>query len=375
MVVASLILSVAIFWLFVTSTRILQQQTDMNSIISIRDNIQALQTSLSDMQSDQRMILLSGSKISIQSFAESKANAEHGVENLRKSASLLPIFKPQIEKNQPRVREAIDLVGQSIDLKIKGERKDLGSILSSGSKAMFTQRDELTKLDQDLREKNLSIAQDIKRSLQHALIGAVVVLATIIFILYFSYRRSLQLFEDAIQSRRLADELNHLATHDALTRLANRRSFDDNLRRTLATCKRYNKMFGLFYMDLDGFKSINDKYGHDVGDEVLCEVSKRLSACLRESEILARIGGDEFALIVHHFDDIIVLNYIACRIIYAISQPIVIKGKTLEIGISIGIAHYPAHGIFVEEIVSAADSSMFTSKRNGKNQFTFAGQT
>lgn len=374
MIVASLILAIAIFWLFMTVFNIIDQQKDMRSIISTRDSIQSLQTALSDMQTNQRLFLLTGTQLSIESFAESKANAEHSMLGLIENTAEFSAFKPQVNKIKPQIRDAIDLVAKSIQLKSQGEKKDLSPILSAGSQAMFAQRDELAKLDQSLREKNLAIAQDIKHSLQHALVGAVVVLATIVFILYFSYRRSLQLFEDAIQSRRLADELNHLATHDALTRLANRRSFDDNLRRTLATCKRYNKLFGLFYMDLDGFKVINDKYGHDTGDAVLVEVSKRLSTCLRESEILARIGGDEFALIVQHFDDTIVLNYIACRIINALSQPLEIDGKKLEIGISIGIAHYPAHGLFVEEVITAADAAMFVSKRNGKNQFTFADQ-
>ncbi len=371
MIFASATLLLAILWLFIIVFKVIEQQDNLHGIINIRDNIQGLQTALIDVQTSQRVFLLTDNNLSLDGFNEGKEKAFHFEANILASVQNFPDLKLKFNSIDPIVTQTINMVEKSIQLQAKGDKTNSRPLLSAGSANIYDLRDKLMDIDEALSKKSQSIAFELKQNLYRALMGSVIVLIGISLILYFGYRRTLQLFEEAIETRRLAEELNHQATHDALTKLPNRRNFDQSLRRVLSLSKRNRNIFGLMYMDLDGFKAINDKHGHDVGDAVLCDVSKRLLNCLRESEILARIGGDEFALIVQDFDDINVLNFVANRIIKAIEPPIEIHGKKLQVGISIGIAHYPENGTSVEEIIAASDSAMYNSKRTGKNKASF----
>jgi diguanylate cyclase (GGDEF)-like protein len=193
----------------------------------------------------------------------------------------------------------------------------------------------------------------------------------IISILLFSYYRTGWLFERARGNLKLAEEFGHLAMHDPLTRLPNRRSFDDHLAKTLSNAQRKKQAFAIFYMDLDGFKSVNDNYGHDVGDGALIVASTRIKEVIRGSELLARVGGDEFALIVEDFTDQEALGQLASRIIASMEKPVLtIQHQEVKLGISIGIASYPLHAKDSESLISAADSAMYISKGSGKNRYT-----
>lgn len=124
-------------------------------------------------------------------------------------------------------------------------------------------------------------------------------------------------------------------------------------------------------MDLDGFKSINDSYGHDIGDGALIVASTRIKEVIRGSELLARVGGDEFALLVEEFSHVIELSQLANRIIAAMEKPVLtIHYQEIKLGISIGIACYPKHAKDREALISAADSAMYVSKGSGRNRFT-----
>jgi diguanylate cyclase (GGDEF)-like protein len=219
------------------------------------------------------------------------------------------------------------------------------------------------------KEGNLLVEQ--LNSKERALsFGALLISFLIISILLFSYYRTGWLFENAQGNLKLAEQFGELAMHDALTRLPNRRNFDAQLAKALSIAQRKQTTFAVFYMDLDGFKSINDTLGHDVGDAALIAVSKKLNEIVRESELLARVGGDEFALIVEDFAKQEDLSLLAQRIIAALEQPILtIKNKEIRLEISIGIACYPQHGKDAVSLISAADSAMYVSKGSGKNQF------
>jgi diguanylate cyclase (GGDEF)-like protein len=164
--------------------------------------------------------------------------------------------------------------------------------------------------------------------------------------------------------------------HDPLTRLPNRRSFDEHLAKAIANAQRKKHAFALFYMDLDGFKSINDTFGHDVGDGALIVASTRIKEVIRGSELLARVGGDEFALIVEDFTGQAALGQLATRIIASMEKPVLtIQHKEIKLGISIGIASYPLHAKDGESLISAADSAMYISKGSGKNRYTILKST
>jgi diguanylate cyclase (GGDEF)-like protein/PAS domain S-box-containing protein len=172
-----------------------------------------------------------------------------------------------------------------------------------------------------------------------------------------------------ITERKIAEEkLTHLALYDQLTELPNRRNFIDKLEFSLFSARRIESIVALLFVDLDGFKKINDTLGHAMGDHLLSEVARRLLANTRRSDIAARMGGDEFTVILNHLKKVEDASYVAEKIIKAINQPIDLNGTPCNIGASIGIAIYPDHGENINDLINAADNAMYQAKANGKNQ-------
>jgi len=125
------------------------------------------------------------------------------------------------------------------------------------------------------------------------------------------------------------------------------------------------------FLDLDGFKPINDTYGHDVGDNILIEVAKRLGSCVREQDVICRLGGDEFVLLFPGLVDREVLIQRADRVLAQINEPYWIGDNRVTMGVSIGISIGPADGKTGEALLTASDEAMYTAKKTGKNQYTF----
>jgi diguanylate cyclase (GGDEF)-like protein len=173
------------------------------------------------------------------------------------------------------------------------------------------------------------------------------------------------------RSMRHQKRLDGLAFADPLTGMANRAQLQERLEETLRDAQRSGAPFALHYVDLDGFKRVNDEHGHEVGDEVLKIAAKRMEQVLRPSETLARIGGDEFVIIQAAAPNRQEANEVAHRLIERLSRPFTIEGRRHRIGGSIGIAMYPEHGTTTAELLRHADAALYASKRNGKGCATF----
>jgi diguanylate cyclase (GGDEF)-like protein/PAS domain S-box-containing protein len=181
------------------------------------------------------------------------------------------------------------------------------------------------------------------------------------------------IFSDISQRKELEQDLERLAFYDPLTGLANRTLFRERLRQALRAVKRYGGYrVAVLYLDLDLFKQVNDRHGHETGDLLLEEVGKRLTALMRESDTVARIGGDEFAIVLTHVADGEVAGIIAGKIVAMLSEPCLLGGHRCQIGTSIGIALSPDHGDDVEPLIAAADHAMYQAKRGGRNQYRLA---
>lgn len=157
------------------------------------------------------------------------------------------------------------------------------------------------------------------------------------------------------------------ANFDALTGLPNRRMFFDRLSQEIARATRGHQMFAVLFINLDGFKQVNDLLGHRAGDDLLVEVSRRLSDCIRKSDTLARLGGDEFIVILSALKQRTSVERIADKILKVVSQPFNIGGKQIELSASIGIAIFPLHGLGGDSLISHADTAMYDAKEIGKN--------
>ena len=175
---------------------------------------------------------------------------------------------------------------------------------------------------------------------------------------------------EALQEGR--EELAHMARHDVLTGLPNRRAFHDRLEHALSRAQRSGEHFALFFIDVDNFKSINDRFGHQGGDAVLKIVALRLVATTRKADAVARLGGDEFVVLLEnpsHREDIV---QIAEKLLDSVRTPILHRGMELQVGFSIGISMYPDDGRTATELMARADRAMYEAKGAGRNGFRFS---
>lgn len=166
--------------------------------------------------------------------------------------------------------------------------------------------------------------------------------------------------------------MRQLATHDYLTGLPNRVMLYERLDRALARHHRFGQTVALLYLDLDRFKPINDDLGHHVGDAVLVELSDRIHAAVRDTDTPARIGGDEFAVLVEGFEGPDLLERVARRLIETISQPVRVEDMTVRVGVSIGIVAADASSVDADSLLARADAAMYEAKGSGRGRFVFA---
>ncbi|MBT8450094.1 MAG: EAL domain-containing protein, partial [Gammaproteobacteria bacterium] len=178
-------------------------------------------------------------------------------------------------------------------------------------------------------------------------------------------------FADISERKEAEERISHLAHHDILTGLQNRFSLEDRLEQALSFANRGQSMVAVFFIDLDRFKNINDSLGHHAGDKLLIEVSGRLKNCVRDSDIVARVGGDEFVIVLTGMNDANRAAFIAESLLTQISRPYFIDGHKLETSPSIGISVYPNDGTTVDELMRNADIAMYHAKEEGRNTYHF----
>lgn len=176
---------------------------------------------------------------------------------------------------------------------------------------------------------------------------------------------------DITEQKRSEAEIWHKANFDGLTGLANRSLCRDRLERELAQARRRQHKLGVLFLDLDGFKGINDSLGHAAGDELLVEVARRLQRCVREQDTAARFGGDEFVLLVNDLAEREDLRRVAEEVVAVSGQPFSLGGQSCRISCSVGVAVFPDDASEGDGLLECADAALYRSKRSGKNRYTF----
>jgi histidinol-phosphatase (PHP family) len=177
---------------------------------------------------------------------------------------------------------------------------------------------------------------------------------------------------DITERKKIEIELEIQANYDNLTGLPNRRMLLERLERVIVESERNHSQFALLYIDLDNFKEINDNYGHAVGDEVLITVGKRIQTCIRKSDIVARMGGDEYSALIRDVEDNMAISYIVEKIHKAVREVMHIGDSECYVNSSIGVTIYPGNGEDSETLLRNADSIMYQVKRNGRGGFEFS---
>lgn len=159
----------------------------------------------------------------------------------------------------------------------------------------------------------------------------------------------------------------NLALYDSLTSLPSRVLFKEHLSRAIAHAEKDQRLIALLFIDLDWFKAVNDQGGHEAGDIVLSETGQRLLSCVRDAGIVARIGGDEFVVLLENVAERQAAVRMAERILAVMGEPFKVKGQSIVVGASIGISIYPFHGENIDTLLKNADSAMYGVKRRGRN--------
>jgi len=165
-------------------------------------------------------------------------------------------------------------------------------------------------------------------------------------------------------------QIRDMAFTDSVTGLANRNLFTDRLEQLILSCERYHTVFALLFIDLDKFKPINDEHGHLVGDKLLSMAGERISSAFRQSDVIARFGGDEFLVIVKNTDDVKNIETIAEKLLKKVAQTYYINNLELTITASIGITTCPLNGRTSAQLIQHADRAMYNAKQVGKNRFS-----
>ena len=264
---------------------------------------------------------------------------------------LLRLIREQSIKTRPLTEQATEeaLAGKAAE-----------SLITLQAKAIPAQNliaqhvNEFIGLQQRETEKRVAqaaVSYAQARSMMLALGGAATVLGILIGVVVIR------------NSNRQASLLQLQAMYDNLTSLPNRVLFGDRLQQAIQVRRRENKPFALIAMDLDRFKEINDRLGHHAGDQVLLHVGNCVRACLRESDTVARMGGDEFAILLATVNDLDGAVAATKKILRAFEEPAEIAGQKIEIGASLGIVMYPEHGEDPEVLMRCADTAMYAAKR------------
>jgi diguanylate cyclase (GGDEF)-like protein/PAS domain S-box-containing protein len=173
-------------------------------------------------------------------------------------------------------------------------------------------------------------------------------------------------------ARKSAEQnLRFVASHDPLTGLFNRSIFNERLQQALAQAARFERTVALLFIDLDGFKLINDTLGHNAGDAMLAELATRLRATLREGDVIGRMGGDEFVVLVEEYTEATQVAEVAKKVLETVTRPMVLQGRECHVTASLGISTYPDDGRDAQTLLKNADTAMYLVKQQGKNSFRF----
>jgi diguanylate cyclase (GGDEF)-like protein len=373
MVISSIFLIVGLSLLFYANYHLSRMNALHNKLDDLRFKMQLLDNAIVKTESGQRGFLLTNNLTFVNTFTQGQADIGQLTAEISRMLTSFDNAKPQYLRLEKYIKINLNnmTVGIQVEKNYGGYSPHLNSI-QMGTDISVLIEHELKQVNAILQRDEADIQARIKQALNWVLIMGAILLVLIVGTLFFGYRRAVSLYELAANSKSEADKFTHVAYHDALTLLPNRRFFNERIQMTLEHSKKHGQVFALFYLDLDGFKYLNDHYGHEAGDEALRHIAMQLKLILRDTDFLARLGGDEFAIIVQVDAAQEALERLAQRIIDQVGQPFLVGDKLCLLGVSIGIASYPKNESDVEKLTSAADDAMYQAKRAGKNRAIFA---
>jgi len=216
------------------------------------------------------------------------------------------------------------------------------------------------------------LVNGIKSTQRKIIAGVIVILGALFIVLFFVVKRADNIInQQSLEQTKHTARVQHQALHDSLTGLPNRILFLDRLEHAMLMTKQKNQLLALLFIDLDRFKQINDSLGHETGDQLLIQVTKRLSNCIRPGDTLCRLAGDEFVIILENLKMVNIATTIAKRITNTLSKPFTLANEEVVITSSTGIALYPFQDDNMQTLIKKADAAMYYAKHHGRNNFQY----
>ena len=334
--------------------------------------LETLHRRLVEAESAGRAFLISGDPPFHQTFSRTAALIDQDLNEFKDYTSYNPAQQGLVASLKQHIARRFEYLETQIGRRLSG---GFEAIRNTPIAPGVTEMEQIAKIVDEMKQgeyrllaERVVIRNRRDNQLQVAL-GVLVVFGTAALTAIFAYMSRLW------KERQLAEEKAlRLAQHDTLTGLPNRLLLSDRVEMGLAQAKRYNEVFAILCLDLDGFKLVNDAHGHDAGDALLKLVAHRLRDSLRAVDTVARTGGDEFIVALFGLKSVYA-DAVASKIIKRISAPYTLSGTEVSIGTSIGIAFYPVHGTTPEELIKRADEALYEAKRRGKRQYQIANPT
>ncbi|WP_119155241.1 sensor domain-containing diguanylate cyclase [Caldimonas tepidiphila] len=352
-----------------TTISLIERQNEINRVLP---RLQELRIDLLEAETGQRGFLLTGRPSYLKPYHEALEDHRPKLAALQSLLRHDPAEQERLAWIERLVRLKLEELEKTVSLFEQGNREAALALVLSDEGLSYM--DDLRTLLGDLsaglaRERDAisyRLAQDARNTRELMIVGA-------LLLLLFASMALSQLAGSLRANMDLVSRLAAEATHCPLTSLYNRRHFDVQLNHEFAIAARNGHPLALLFLDLDGFKKVNDEHGHEAGDRLLQAVAAELRKTVRESDVLARLGGDEFAvLVVDGADDEHRLAGLAQRLIESLHK-LRATPAWRSIGVSVGIAMYPKDGESATALLGAADRAMYTAKREGKGRVAFAG--
>jgi diguanylate cyclase (GGDEF)-like protein len=365
-----LVLMIALF--LVEAQQIIRGEAVQQRISNVLPPLRELLSDLQDGETGQRGFLISENPAYLEPYLRARRDVDVHLEQVRAATPADDAdHHGRLDRLAALKNEKFAELAKSIELVQAGRRGEAIALLRAdrGRHLMNEARVLLDGMIDELKAERTAINADIQMAVRRAMY----ILTCVGLLLAVAVAMATRLLLNVVEANvALSARLENEATHDSLTGLANRRLLYEWLPPLLLQAKRRGSAVAVLFIDLDGFKQINDRLGHAAGDAVLILVAQRAATVLRSADLLARLGGDEFAVVVADAGTPADLEILAQRLLAAISQPLPADFQGLGIGASIGVARFPDHGDDADAIVSRADDAMYAAKHAGKGCVRFA---
>ena len=332
-----------------------------------------LDADLNELETNQRGFLLTGDA----RYFESSAGSEKAIDQNLQALGALIADNPVQRRNMDRLAELvparIKVLNRTLEIyKSQGLAPAIVQLKTNAGKNLMDGihgvLDEMGKEEKRLLQ--LRRAEEENSRLRNNLTIVAIAGVTLVFLGIMA----LLIRDDLDVRNRLREATERMALTDSLTGLPNRVAFNERLKAALARATRNQRKFAVLYFDLDGFKAINDRFGHLAGDQVLYQVARRVGVLLRASDTLARLGGDEFVVLIDEVGMRTDAGVAATKIIDSISRPFEFRGEFAQVGASVGISLFPEDDTRPERLIQLADEAMYQAKEAGKARFRFCSR-